>query len=73
LLLAVVGDIDTGFDLLVDDPAQCRLANLSDNLDTTDPVHRQTPVIADNLILIREEIAIATPPEVSPREHCGSC
>ena len=27
LLLAVVADIDTGFDLLVDDPAQCRLAN----------------------------------------------
>src|SRR5689334_14230508 len=28
LLLAVVADIDTGFDLLVDDPAQCRLADL---------------------------------------------
>ena len=27
LLLAVVADIDTGFDLLVDDPSQCRLAN----------------------------------------------
>jgi hypothetical protein len=27
LLLAVVADIDTGFDLLVDDPVQCRLAN----------------------------------------------
>ena len=27
LLLAVVADIDTGFDLLDDDPAQCRLAN----------------------------------------------
>src|SRR5215831_6827721 len=26
LLLAVVADIDTGFDLLVDDPSQCRLA-----------------------------------------------
>src|SRR5262249_915595 len=27
LLFAVVADIDTGFDLLVDDPSQCRLAN----------------------------------------------
>jgi hypothetical protein len=28
MLLAVVANIDTGFDLLVDDPSQCRLANL---------------------------------------------
>jgi hypothetical protein len=28
LLLAVVANIDTGFDLLTDDPSQCRLADL---------------------------------------------
>jgi len=28
LLLAVVPDIDTGFDLLIDDPVRCRLADL---------------------------------------------
>ena len=27
-LLAVVANIDTGFDLVIDDPTQCRLANL---------------------------------------------